>query len=117
MGDPVEVVAAGARSALVELAARGTGAELEQVVALAAGPDPELATHAARVLVDLEHADAWSLLVARLADPSVPLLLRDEVHVFLTEANGGEGLDYDAFAEPMQNAGPLEAWREWAAGR
>lgn len=115
MNDPNLELAAYARDAAVGLGEKDAcEARLRE---LAQGPDPELSTHAARVLVELEAEGAWSLLVERLAEPEVPLLLRDDTHVFLTEANGGDGLGYDAFASPEENEAALRAWREWAAAR
>ncbi|MEM7307354.1 MAG: metal ABC transporter permease [Planctomycetota bacterium] len=117
MGEPFEDLALRARTSAVALGREPSGEGLNQLLVLADGPDAELATHAARVLVEMEHEGAWSLLVRGLADSSVPLLLREETHAFLTETNDGDPLGYDAFAEPVDNAEALDAWRAWAASR
>lgn len=117
MGDLQPAVAERALAAVVAHVAAGESEALDRLVGLAEGSDPELATHAARALVELDHAGGWARLVERLADPQVPLLLRDATHLFLTEANGGDGLGFSAFAGPEENTAPLAAWRAWAEGR
>lgn len=117
MGEPFEELASIARESAVVLGSETSGEGLARLLELADGPDAELATHAARVLVELEHEGAWSRLVGALADPSVPLLLRDQTIAFLAEANEGDPLGFDAFAEPAENAEAIVAWRTWAAAR
>ncbi len=65
----------------------------------------------------MEREGAWSLLVDRLADESVPVLLREEVHAYLTGENSGNGLGYDAFLDADANAEAVRAWQAWAANR
>jgi len=114
LGDPLPDVADAAREAAMQLAAAPAGPARTSLLEHASGPDSVLATYAARLLVELEHRGAWSLLVERLADPSVPLLLLDDTHAFLRQANGGDGLGYDAFAGLEENDEALRAWRQWA---
>ncbi|MEL6713996.1 MAG: metal ABC transporter permease [Planctomycetota bacterium] len=117
MSDPAEAVAVTARESAVQLASGGDPRCRSELHAVARGPDPELATHAARVLVEIGHDGSRTLLVERLADPSVPLLLREATHAFLTAQNDGDTLGYDAFREPAENEASLRAWRAWAEGR
>lgn len=117
MGEPFEVLASGARRSAAVLTQAPSSRARGLLVEFADGADPELATNAALVLADLGQEGAWARLVERLADPGVPLLLREKTHTFLTQANGGDALGYDAFAEPTENAESLTAWREWATAR
>ncbi|MEX1025879.1 MAG: metal ABC transporter permease [Planctomycetota bacterium] len=115
-GDPHLALVERARQAVVALAGRGTAAGTEELRALATGPDRELATLAARALAELDPAQALPLLVERLADPSVPLLLRDDIHTYLASRDPDSPTGYDAFALPEENAAALAAWRAWAKG-
>lgn len=116
MGDPQPTLAQAARESVVALAKRGTKAGTTEVLALAQGFDPELAAHAARALVDLEHDQGYSLLIDALANEAVPLLLRDELATFLEVANGDADFGFDAFASAEDNADALAAMRAWATG-
>lgn len=114
MADFQAGVVAEARRAVLTLAANPDATGRAHLRSLAEEQDPELATRAARLLVELDDEGAHSLLVERLADPAVPLLLRDDTLEFLAGRNGGDRLGFDAFASPEENAEGLGAWRAWA---
>jgi zinc/manganese transport system permease protein len=71
-------------------------------------------------IFELDRPEGGPRLVDLLARADLAPLLRDEVHVALKAANGGQGLGFDPWTAPdtTENRAALAAWRRvWADGR
>ncbi|MEM8713853.1 MAG: HEAT repeat domain-containing protein, partial [Planctomycetota bacterium] len=116
ISDPRPEMAQRFRELAVQLVTKSRTDCTAELLKLADGPDPEIASQAAWVLVEVRHGGALSLLVERLGDESVPILMREEILLFLTGMHSGDPPAYDPFDNPKSNRAGLEEWRRWAGG-